>query len=382
MFYGLVGLIFLGLFIGGVRVFGKSAVADARPVALEIRVPSARVLPGHPFYALKFHNLRSWLAEIHGLLAEHRSSTDFLDVLDRYRKDLPGISFEEAFYQSQALLKLSGEFPDVRDSLLHLRADLISALADSLLAGSFDFSLRVSRFTDDPLPAIGFFDDVLRRMDNPPRKARLLSYQDYIASDFHGRYLAGEFYLGSVLDYFLQDKNFFSSLRILDVLRNAFPGSELSNNLQFFRQEFLQKQGGFSFSPAFFEEEFEALRSGLAVLPEAVDARFNYDRALELYSSGLYDRALAQVSLSFSSLHSLYLDSFRSLSDAREEAYAFRDQFQSVRGAFVSRVPLFAKQAEEDIAALLIFVEKGEVPPSLLFSRVRALLVALRESRS
>ncbi len=394
--YGLFGLIFLGLFVGGARVIGETET-QGRPVALEIEIPRARVLPGHPFYVLKElgrflesppRRLRGRLAELYGLLLEKRSSTDFLDAADAYRENITNISFEESFYQAQAFSRLEKEFPEAADVLRRLRGNVLLALRDSILAAPADFSLRVSRFTGNPLPAIGFFDEMARMVLESKRKARILFYQHQIASDFHGRYLAGEFRLGAIFYFLSQEKNFFSALRILDVLREIFPEGELASQLQFFRQEILQKPGVFSLDIAMLEEEVQALEEGLAAVENISDADFNYDRALEFYSSGLYDRALAQASLSFSSLHSFLLDSFQSSEAVRREVYLFRDEFQSLEqefrkkaGRVSSEALLFLKQAEEGISELLVFVGRNETPPFFLISRVRALLVALKEVR-
>ncbi len=385
--FGLSGLIFLGLVAG----------VQGNVVLREEQIPKAKVLPGHPFYPVKQilqhaktedHRLRDRLSELHGMLAEKRAATDLLDAIDAYAEEAGGASFEEAFYQTRALHHLAEKFPETKDDFAPLHDRLILAAANEAKKTQKIQSSTIAEFIKQPLAAIEFLDEVARRAREAEEKILLLSRQYAISSGIHGDYLAGKLRLGDIFAFLQSRNNLFSTLRVLDILRDTFPGGELGNQLQFFRQELLRSPRASESERTLLEEEIQMLEAGLEGAEKAKDATFNYDRALEFYSSGLYDRALAQASLSFSSLHLFLLDTFEEKESSRETIYAMRDDLQTLEKEFQKnnektppQISALLKQAKDAVAEIFITSEQGAAPSFALLSRAKALLVALRELR-
>ncbi|MEK7479552.1 MAG: DUF5667 domain-containing protein [Patescibacteria group bacterium] len=337
LIYGLVGLIFLGLFIGGARALGEDGAEGA--VSSDVRMPYARVLPGHPFYVLKelgrdareflsfgdiakarayMQSSEERLAELYGLFQGGGVSKKIQETAEAYREDIKTLAkhatvseqkadaiflelLETGFYETRVLWQMSEQFPKSEEMLLTLQKEVFVALGEVLDSTSFRASFESAELEKSPLSAIGFLERVLRNVHAPEVMARVLLSEEKLLSLFRGKYLAGKFRAGAILNYFQESgEDAFSMLRTLDVLQSAFRDDELGNQLQFARQEFLKNPRVSSrLSMERADSEIQKLEETLHVFsgyedipahlrPKVSDAKFSYDLALEFYSSGFF----------------------------------------------------------------------------------------------
>lgn len=163
-------------------------------------------------------------------------------------------------------------------------------------------------------------DELAWRSVSPEQRDRFLLAREEVRARMYGSYLAGDAPFHRLLDsLFQKDFDVLDRIRAIDILRSEFPDNEIRNELGLLRQRIFEETESREFPRERVGEYLDVLSDLVAGLSEEEvsagkgrEADFIAGQAGELFVSHLYARSFSQISLSYVSLGSYYLDKFYS----------------------------------------------------------------------
>ncbi|MAF79767.1 hypothetical protein CL629_01675 [bacterium] len=430
------GFIFFGLVIGA-RVIGDNP--GGRALLTEPKISRTRTMPGSSLYffkefrrsidqALSFGSLSKIrnrldvlderLGELHELLVHREASPDeFLSVSGEYQNDLDYIRskigaseeraldfsdefLERTFYHFQIFEKLRWEVPEFRSDVVFLEEKMLETAAFVFGIAGDGAEVDTDIFEKNSLPGLQFLQKFADFLPAAISRARVSAAKQEIVSILRGYYLANELSPTSLVGFLIDEANgdFISRVRAVDVLREGFQDEEMKNQLVFLRQKMFEEvDASLFFEDGVIDDEIERLSSFISELREndadlsedlqekLEKAEFTYDRSLEFYSSGLYDRVFSQLSLTSVTLDSLLLDVSLPSAFFEHSVNSLKNEFESLKGKIDGNgedgvISEFFHEAEENIAELLVSIGQEVSFDFRLISRTKSILVALREA--